>query len=230
MPQGSPRHTEPPRPQDLDLDSFFAQQGTLPGAIQARLDRMVKAAAITDSDVERARQSRYEACVVERILRHSGLQLPHWRILERDCERLTGSPRLTCKWLNQTYPEFPCRLGAAKIRRAHETTLQDFLQSWTKLKVFETYLDWLLDLGLDELSLDPLEPEHYAATLFCFEMGSLGTMALHTYIRRHDAPHRVLPATYLTKVLRKPAGVFHLEPLTTLLQAIGPWGKSQTHP
>lgn len=168
-----------------------------------------------------AEQSRLalEQRVIKRIWDFANNRPPRLAEVVQECKLETGKATLNFAWFHDHYPEFPVRLGAAKIPWIHEVSVGDLFGPFTKLPFFKHY-----EKFLDELDLNPEEEQ--AALIFPWATIPKGgsAMVLHNYPVNEgtDDPNmRLERGTRIIRPLGNPVVIYVIESLNDFLANVG---------
>jgi len=159
-------------------------------------------------DIEDARQGAFVVRVIERILCNAGV--PRGKTRRRD---------LSFDWFHAEFPEFPMRMGAAKIPNVHLIGMhQLFGAGFLKTRVFQAYQTHLLRENLDDVN-------DRAGLVFLWP--GIGEMIIHNYPT--DSAAEYVPAagdykvrnTRIVRPFGNPLVVYVLERLDDFLRVVG---------
>lgn len=99
-----------------------------------------------------------------------------WAGLAAQCQRETGSHKLTFAWFHETFPRFPVRMDAARVKFVYSTNLRDLFDGFRKMPVFKAYTSAFDHADLPDMT-------SYFALVF---RDVRRMMVLHNYPRRDD--------------------------------------------
>ena len=82
------------------------------------------------------RQLAFEERIVKRAFNESGVKVPSWGKLVKECQYETGLPKLNFQWFNRS-TRFPVRLCGRRTPGLHELTIADMFKPADKNRLFK---------------------------------------------------------------------------------------------
>lgn len=148
------------------------------------------------------RQLAFEERVVKRAFNESGVKVPSWGKLVKECQRETGLHKLNFQWFNRN-TRFPVRLCGHRIPKLHALTLADMFKPVEKNRLFKAVIKNLQRQEID------------TAHGFAFVFPVTRTMyCAHNIVAAQSVGPR------WTMVLEK--AILTVEPTTSFFRTIGP--------
>lgn len=160
--------------------------------------------------METSRQLAYETAVVKRILRRTP---PEYVSAVHEAAKQNGTP-LCFSAFHEGCPDFPVRLGSAKIPYVHTITVPSFFRTmFTKTPIFQAYVKWLVTENLDD---------RQERVCFVFQWPGISDMAvLHNFpVGNPNVPDPDLQSQRGTRIVRpygNPLVIYVLEALDDFL-------------
>lgn len=89
--------------------------------------------------IQAVRQMAFEERIIKRAFNESGVKVPSWGKLVKECQAATGLPKLNFQWFNG-HTRFPVRLCGHRIPRLHELTIADMFKPVEKNRLFKAVI------------------------------------------------------------------------------------------
>ena len=170
------------------------------------------------AEIEDDRQAAFGERVIKQILANAGVKnrLREWK---RQVSWKTGKMGLTFDWFHEFFPDFPVRMGAAKLTYIHDISVPNlFGAGFVKMKFFLEYRDHLLRENLDDRT---------DRAGLAFMWPGIGIMVLHNYPVGDEAETSPDPdirterGTRIVRPFGNPLVIYVVERLDDFLRNIG---------